>query len=304
MSRSPCWILGTVLAACAGAPPPPAQDPETAVAQAELALREDRPADALMLLSPLEIQQLPRPLRDRCELAQAQALFLTGQVWDAYRIAEHFPDRYPHSERRAAIGELEWRIGAALKQRDDGFLFFWSDRRAARVVLEHLITRHPDHNRVPDALRLLGDMALEDQDYLLAQERFRDLMRRYPDSEWVVYARFRYAMSIVEGLMGPEYDLDQMQHACRELRDFLASNPENPDFVATASAALERLLEWRALRHVHIADFYARVDNPPGERLHLEYACVEELAHTKAGITARARLDKLLATSATDGEER
>ena len=94
---------------------------------------------------------------------------------------------------------------------------------------------------------------------------------------------------------------DSLQHVERpHKRSFICEECE----VATASAALERLLEWRALRHVHIADFYARVDNPPGERLHLEYACVEELAHTKAGITARARLDKLLATSATDGEER
>ena len=125
---------------------------------------------------------------------------------------------------------------------------------------------------------------------MLAKERYRDLMRRYPDSEWVVYARFRFAMSIVAGLQGPDYDLDQMEHASRELRDFLRGEPENPDFVATASAALARLQEWRAARHLNIADFYRRVDNELGERLHLQYACVDELRDTTAGRAARARL--------------
>ena len=234
-------------------------------------------------------------------MIRATATLHTGEPWEAYLVTERFPDLYPHSELRSSIAELEYEIGCALQRRDSSFLFFYSDRRGARTVLEHLITRHPDHDRVPDALRRLGDMAYEDQLYLLAQERFRDLMRRYPDSEWVVsragptggYARFKFAMSIVAGLEGPDYDLDQMEQASRELRDYLQSNPENPDLVATAAAALDKLVEWRAERHLQIADFYHRIDNAPGRRLHLEYATVEELAGTAAGGLARAQLEAL-----------
>lgn len=299
MLRRPFWVL-LPLAACASGPPVTVPDPEPILARAEQALREDRAADALALIAGVEFDGLPRRLRDRHEMIEATGLLLSGEPWDAYLICERFPDRYPHSELRASIAEIEYQAGHVLEKRDGSFLFFYSDRRAARTILEHLITRHPDHGRVPDALRLLGDMAFEDQLYLMAQERYRDLMRRYPDSEWVVYARFRFAMSIVSGLQGPDYDLDQMEHASRELRDFLRGNPENPDFVAQASSSLARLLEWRAERHLRIADFYARVDNPTGHRLHLEYACIEELAATGAGKAARARLDLL--ADGGDGE--
>lgn len=292
MARPLYPVLAMLLAACAGpAAPPP--DPEAVLTAAEQALRDDRPHEALAMLETVDAETLPFRLGDRYELAHATALFLTGEVWDAYTVTERFPERFPHSERRATIAELEWRIGQALAKSGRSFLFFYSERRGARSVLEHLITRHPDSARVPDALRLLGDMAFEDQQYLLAQERFRDLMRRYPESEWVVYARFRFAMSIVAGLQGPDYDLDQMEHASRELRDFLAAAPENPDFVAEAAAALARLREWRAERHYAIAGFYERVDNPAGRRLHLEYASAAEFAGTPAHERATAALAEL-----------
>ncbi|MCA8948902.1 MAG: outer membrane protein assembly factor BamD, partial [Planctomycetes bacterium] len=286
------WLLAGLLAACAGADLS-TRDPEAVLAEAEQALREERPAAALELLEGIDEETLPFRLGDRHALAQATALYATGEVWDAYEVTEQFADRYPHSERRSTIAELEWQIARTLQQSGRSFLFFYSERRGARAVLEHLITRHPDSPRVPDALRVLGDMAFEDEQYELAQERFRDIMRRYPESEWRVYASFRFAMAIVAGLQGPDYDLDQMEHASRELRDFLAGNPENPDFVAEATTALERLRQWRAERHLAIAEFYHRVRNPAGRRLHLEYAADAEFAGTAAQQAAASELAAL-----------
>jgi outer membrane protein assembly factor BamD (BamD/ComL family) len=203
-----------------------------------------------------------------------------GELWDAYLVLEPFPDRYPHSDLRPAVIETEWQIGYALSRSNRAFLFFWSDAQAARTVLEHLITRHPDTPRLADALKILGDMAFTDGNYELAQQRFRDLMLNRPDSEWFNYAQYRFAMSIVASLEGPEYDLERMQHAVKELRSFLATNPENPELVREAKEAEQRLLEWQIERHLSIVHFYRRVGNVAGQLYHLDVAARADFAST------------------------
>ncbi len=293
-SRQPtagCALL-LLLAACSAVPEPVAE-PEKRLAEAETLLAAGQPGACRDLLLDHEVEAFPRRLRDRYELAVANAHFALGDHWEAFEVAERFPDRYPHSELRPQIVEMDWQLGMALAASGDGFLFFWSDRRAARTVLEHLITRHPDTPRLADALRLLGDLAFEDGSYSLAQERFRELMRKRPDSEWAVYARYRFAMSIVAGLQGPDYDLDQMEHATRELQAFLAGQPENPEFVRTSGEAMARLLEWQSERHLRIAHFYRTLANQPGHRRHLEIASSAPYQGTPANQAAAAELREL-----------
>jgi len=289
------WLL--LFAACASTPVALAE-PEKVLAEAEARLTGGDPSACRDQLVEATDAAFPRRLRDRYDLVLANAHFALGDTWAAFEVAEKFPDRHPHSELRAQIVELDWQLGRAMATSGNGFLFFWSDRRAARTVLEHLITRHPDSPRLADALRLLGDMAFEDGDYSLAQERFRDLMRKRPDSEWAVYARFRFAMSIVAGLQGPDYDLDQMEHATRELQAFLASKLENPEFVQAAATAMARLLEWQSERHLRIAQFYATIGNPKGRRRHLEIASSGQFLGTPANQQATAELGELTASEA------
>jgi outer membrane protein assembly factor BamD (BamD/ComL family) len=291
-----------LLAACSSVPIP-VQDPEGQLAAAEAQLAGGDPEACLASLAAHGREAFPSRLRDRYEVTEASAHFALGETWDAFEITEKFPDRHPHSELRPAIVELDWQIGKTMSTSGNGFWIFWSDRRGARTVLEHLITRHPDSPRLADALKVLGDLAYEDGSYPLAQERFRELMRRRPESEWFVYASFRFAMSIYEGLKGPDYDLDQMQHASRELVDFLATNPENPEFKATASAALQTLREWQAERHHQIAEFYHTVGNPIGRRLHLEIAAGEQFSSTVAHDRAAAELRTLAPADAPAGAE-
>jgi len=283
----------------------PLADAERALAAAEAHVQGQAWDDALAALQPLALEACPKRLRDRREVAKARSLVGNGELWDAYLVLEKFPDDHPHSDLRPIVVETVWEIGSALSASDRGFLFFWSDRRAGRTVLEHLVNRHPDTTRLADALRILGDMAFLDENYELAQARFRDLMLNRPESEWFVYAQYRFAMSIVASLQGPEYDLDRMLHATRELRDFLAGRPENPVIVAEAEAALAQVLEWQVARHLHIAGFYARVGNPIGRRHHIEIAAGSEFAATAshaAAVEALAELGPAATGSGSGGE--
>ena len=276
------WALRSALllaAACSSIPPvnPAAEQHVTA---AETQVTAGAFDQARTELDEVAGERCPKRLRDRRDVALATAWRGLGDDWEAFRVLEPFPDLYPHSDLRGKVVDMEWEIGDKLSKSDRGFLFFWSDARAARVVLEHLITRHPDTTRLADALKILGDMAFADGDYPLAQARYRDLMLNRPDSEWFGYAQFRFAMSIVACIEGPEYDLDRMQAAVKELRSFLAGNSEQADLVRQAREAEQRVLEMQIQRHLAIAGFYRRIGNLAGQRHHLTIAASTEFAST------------------------
>ncbi|MCA8965221.1 MAG: outer membrane protein assembly factor BamD [Planctomycetes bacterium] len=290
-------LLLAAAAGCASTPPAPVQAPDELLAEAEARFTAEQPDAALTIVESWDRTTVPARLTPRYDLVHARALFALDRGFDAFEVLRDFYRDSPRSDLRPAAVELQWRIGNYLVHTGRAFWIFWSDRRAGKTVLEHLVTNHPDSTELADALKTLGDLAYEDRDFTMAQERFRELLRWRPESEWVIYARFRFAMSLVESLQGPDYDLDRMEHAERELREFLAANPENPDFVAASTRSLDLIREWQATRHLQIAHFYRTVDNPPGYQLHLQIASDERYAGTAANSQARAELGLPKATT-------
>jgi outer membrane protein assembly factor BamD (BamD/ComL family) len=256
---------------------------------AEQQLNSQSYDDVIATLAPLADLDCPKRLRDRRDLLIAKAELGRGDPWRAFEAIREFSVLYPHSDLRSQTVDVMWNAGKQLCASDAGFLFFWSDKRSGQTVLEHLITRNPDTQRLADALRILGDMAFDDRDYELAQERFRDIIFSRPDSDWRFYAQFRFAMSIVASLRGPDYDLYQMEIAVRELRDFLNNKPESPQMIAETEKALVKVLSWQIQRHLDIADFYNTLKNLDGERYHLQLATRREFQNTPGYKKAMAR---------------
>ncbi len=248
------------------------------ISAAEQQVQSKQYEQAIALLRPIEDLDCPKRLRDQRDLLIAQSLLELGQPWQSFLELQDFSVLYPHSDLRSQSVDIIWDAGKTLTDSDGGFLFFWSDKQAGRAVLEHLVTRYPDTDRLADALRLLGDMAFENANYELAQERYRDIIHSRPDSDWRFYAQFRFAMSIVAGLRGPDYDLYRMELAVGELRAFLGTNPESPKMLAETTAALEKVLLWQMQRHLSVAEFYRTLKSPKGERYHLELATRKDFA--------------------------
>jgi outer membrane protein assembly factor BamD (BamD/ComL family) len=248
------------------------------VTAAEQQVQSEQFDAAVTTLASIADQQCPKRLRDRRDLLLAQAQLGRGNPWQAFLTLEEFSILYPHSDLRGQAVDVIWNAGKTLIDSDGGFLFFWSDKRAGRTVLEHLITRHPDTQRLADALRILGDMAFDDGDYELAQERYKDIIFSRPESDWRFYAQFRLAMSLVASLRGPDYDLNRMELAAGHLREFLNSNPEGPQMVAETARALQRVKGWQVERHLSVADYYHTLHSIEGERYHLRMAASEQFA--------------------------
>lgn len=289
------WVVSAalVLCACKSAPRPVAPDAEAVLAESERLLQQSDFVGARDRLLARTESEFPKPIQARWSLAVGRAWMGLGQPWEAYLALRDFADHHPHSELREQVAALLYQAGHDLATSGGGFLFFWSDRRGGRTCLQHLTTRYPDSQYLADALRMLGEMAMEDGEYDTARDDFREILVRRPDSEWAPLARFRFAMSLFASLRGPEYDLDQMQHATKELRDFLANPPEKPEMVRQARATLQQVLEWQAQRHLLVANFYRTIDNRAGELLSLQRAADPEFAATPAAETARERLEVL-----------
>lgn len=286
--------LGLVLATGCASSDGAASDAPQILEAAEAQVAAGEYAQALTTLAAVASEQCPRRLRDRRDLARARAEFGSGKLWESYLILEKFSDEHPLSELRPQVSELIWSVGGALLERDASLWIFWSDRSAGQIVLEHLVTRHPDTPRLADALRLLGDMAFADSDYELAQARYREIILEQPNSDWRFYANFRFAMSLVASLRGPDYDLEGMQQAVSELRTFLRSPPENPQMVAEAEQALQRLLSWQVRRHLDVVAFYRTLDNYEGQLHHARLASrpeFEDVPGFAEAVATRERLE-------------
>ncbi len=286
--------LGLLLAAGCASGKGPLPDAALQVTNAEAQVAGGDYAGALDTLAGVGDELCPKPLRDRRDLARARAEFGRGELWESYLILERFSDEHPLSELRPQVTELIWSVGRALLERDESFWFFWSDRSAGRIVLEHLVTRHPDTPRLADALRVLGDMAFEAGDYELAQLRYREIILEQPNSDWRFYANFRFAMSIVATLRGPDYDLQGMQQAVTELRTFLRTAPENPQMVAEAERALQQVLTWQVRRHLDVVDYYRTLDSYDGQLHHARLASRPEFEGVPGyadAVATRARLE-------------
>ncbi|MGC6489587.1 MAG: tetratricopeptide repeat protein [Planctomycetota bacterium] len=301
--RSPATApLALLLAAACATGEGPRSDAPQLVEAAEAQVAAGSYDEALQTLAGVAEDLCPKPLRDRRDLARARAEFGRGQLWESYLLLERFSDDHPLSDLRPQVTELIWSVGSALIERDESLWILWSDRSAGRMVLEHLVMRHPDTPRLADALRLLGDMAFAAGDYELAQIRYREIILERPNSDWRFYANFRFAMSIVAGLRGPDYDLEGMQQAVTELRTFLRTAPENPQMVREAEAALAQVLSWQVQRHLDVVAYYRTLGNFPGQLHHARLATAPEFEQTPgyaAAVALRERLEAVPAAERT-----
>ncbi len=295
-TRSPiaAWLgLGLLLAlaGCQSLIPP--QDPIDALDRAEALLAQGKAEEARAVMKYYEEEFYLQDDLERRKLLRSMALFQLDDGWRAYtKELRSFPDDHPFSRLRPDVAKLQFQIGAFLCQSDGSFWPFYNDKNRGRNVLEHFILHYSHNPLMADALRILGDLAFDEQDYPLAQQRFTQLVTHDKDSEWVTLASFRVAMCHFLSLEGPDYDLQEMEKAHNELRDFLAGRVEQPRFKSTAIEALRIVKQWLAKKHLIIADFYWRVENRQGAVHHTRLAA-NRYPETEAGLNASYRLESL-----------
>lgn len=290
----PLASIALLAVGCGVSPPPVAEGatPGTILDQTEGLIQSDQCELAQALLESQDEDSLIGEDRARYQLLLATSLFRNGEAWEGYREIESFPDDFLLSSHQPAVEELEFRIGKQLLNSDASYWIFGSDREDGEIVLAHFYSRYPANENVPEALKLLGELAFEEGKYELARDRFRDLRANHPRSEWAPLAQFMLTMAAFRDLEGPAYDFRQMSAARNELRDYLELGPERPEFRAEAETALATVTGWMADRRLENAEFYRTIENEFGERQQLEQLLREQPDSPQAE-TARQRLQAL-----------
>ena len=226
------WWLSTGLViafvGCNTPPVPVPEAPQQALELAETYLGRDEPSAAIAILDSIDEDRMTNDDRAQSDTIRIRALYTREDYWAAFRVARSFVEQQRFSELAKTIEEFEFLTGKALILDDD------SD---GETVLMHFVERFPASRHASEAYKLLGDYAFADEEFEIAELRFADLLRDHPTSEWAAYARYRLAITSFRRVRGPEYDMQQMEFARNELRDYLELNPERPEFRRDARRA-------------------------------------------------------------------
>jgi tetratricopeptide (TPR) repeat protein len=291
-SAAALW-LGLLWAGCAASPPPGLPEDPAGVLEVAAGCVETDPAAARAALETLDEDELTNAELEGYKALYAEALWRTGKAWKAFRTIRTFPDDHRFSPYAPQVEEIHYRVGAELIQSESTYFLFGSDQDDGELILGEFVERYATSPHADDALRLLGDLAVAEERWFDAQRRFEQLIQDHPTSEWASLASFRRVMAIHAELLGPEYDLPSMYRARNELRDYLATAPERPEFRTTAAAAYEEVTGWVIERHRLDADFYRTIGNSYGERFHLETLLQDAPADHPSAVAAQARLAEL-----------
>jgi hypothetical protein len=290
--------LAVLLASCAASPPPGLPQDASGVLEVAAGCIESDPAAARAALETLDEDELTNAELEGYKALYAEALWRTGKAWKGFRVIRTFLDDHRFSPYAPQVEEVHYRVGAELIQSESTYFLFGSDQDDGELILAEFVERYATSRHADDALRLLGDLAVTEERWFDAQRRFEQLIQDHPTSEWTSLASFRRVMAIHAELLGPEYDLPSMLRARNELRDYLATAPERPEFQTTATAAYEEVSSWIIDRHQIDAEFYRTIGNAYGERYHLELLLQDTPADHPAAVAAQVRLTELRSTEA------
>lgn len=284
-------MLVATMLACTSIDVPLPVNPTAAIKESEALLAQKKPEAALVVLKHYDQEQFAGAERARRTALLGRAYYMAGDSWQAYKEIKSFAQDYPSSPT-TEVADVHLKAGLQLLKSDGGFLFFYSDNKRGRQILEDFLVYYHYSPRIPDVLHELAESAFRGEDYELAKERYTQLIQDYKSSEWITLARFRVAMCYFRRLQGPSYDLGEMTRARNELRDFLATPNENPKMNDQARAALAIVQEWLGEKHVRIADFYTTIQNRYGTVYHLRIAA-KDFPDTAGGRVAAQRLQRL-----------
>ena len=236
--------------------------------------------------------ELPSGIAVSAGIASARAYIARGEAEDGWKVLRRIDERFPLHHERAAAGRLLVEAGLALSNDDRSWWFFWSARNEGMACLEYLVLNHPSQPRCDEAYARLGELYSEDNQRLLAIERYSDLVLYHSESSLRPIAQARIPMLRLELLDSPEYDRGGLILALTELEDWVVRFPNHPMRDEVLESRLDCLRRLSA-SDLGIARFYERIGNAAGRIYHAERA--HDLAQTAGDTSLAASASELMA---------
>jgi len=198
----------------------------------------------------------------------AEADLLAGNTRRALNAFKEYVQTYRFS---AYLGRVEERIFEIGKRYLDGelrsFFGLFSNRGRGVSAFEFLLENFPRGRRAAEAQRLLGAYYFEREKYEDALREYRDLIERFPESEWVPLAHFRIGMCYIRQSRGPVYDVSLLQRARDSFQRYADLYPEGTLF-EDARASIATIDESLAESCYRIGRYYERNRDPVAAKLY------------------------------------
>jgi outer membrane protein assembly factor BamD (BamD/ComL family) len=215
--------------------------------------------------------ELPREVAVSAGIASARAYIARGEAEEGWKVLRRLDERFPLHHERAAAGRLLVDSGISLSRDDRTWWVFWSAREEGMACLEYVVLNHPAEPRCDEAYTRLGELYSEDNQRLLAIERYSDLVLYHPLSRLRAAAQAQIPMLRLELLNSPEYDRNGLILALAELDDWVIRFPNHTMKDKVLESRLDCLRRLSA-SDLGIARFYERIGNTEGRLYHAERA--------------------------------
>jgi outer membrane protein assembly factor BamD (BamD/ComL family) len=250
---------------------------------------------------------------------QGMALYRAREYSDAVTALRQYMEIAPTNPHLAEVEEAIYRAGRAYLSGIRGPFAFLRSKEAGYEALEYVPQGFPNGAYADDALFALGDAYLADEDYVNAVVRYRELLIKYPDSEWTFRARLGLAEAYLARDQGGPYhagfvDVDPREEkpkeggppssapvksavamALEQYEAFLerialdpARRREYASEVAYAERRRQMCREMLASKDLSIAEWYAGRGDAQGAQTYYRQAA--SWTGTPSGATAAARL--------------
>jgi len=286
-------LLASILAACASPYVLERKTADELFADAGTDIRDGNGRGAITKLEYLKTKYPDFPDREGVDFRLAEARRVNGDLWRAFVEFREFLQRYPITSLSSRIESNLFEIGRQLLDSRWSFLGTGLFREAddGVAVLYFLVDNFPHGPKADDALRRVAQYKFLARDYAGAVADYERIIRAYPSSAWRDLAEYRIGIAYLRSVERADLDRSALLKAREALGSYLATRPEGSS-LEEARAALYECDEKLAESEFRIGEFYRRIDEPFGARLHYRNAVIGYPV-TQYAARAEARLAEM-----------
>jgi outer membrane protein assembly factor BamD (BamD/ComL family) len=292
------------------APGSAAQDEERRASEAELraefaqraaeaqalwneASRTQDPADAADLYGDIADDYPEYPNAAEARYREGLGHYRAGDWSDAIRVLRDYMVIAPVNPHLGEVEEMVYRSSLAIIEEDSGFLEIFKSADDGLNGLRWVALYFPAGSYPDDALLRLAQYYRDDDELETAMLFYKELLLRYPDSEWSFRARLGLAETYVARDQGDPYHAGFVD---RDPREPVPDDERAQAHAGPVKSALELALEQYDI-------FLERIALDPGRRA--EYAPqVAQAQAARRSIIAKlaAKYDRIAAWYADQGD--
>jgi hypothetical protein len=253
-------------------------------AAAEDAIQSARGAEDLEELYDLELS--PR-MRARAGVSRAEALLAEGSRIKAWKQVRDVEETVQNHGERSRAGAVLQRAGLSLIEDPGRYYLFLRYATRGAAALEYLVLTYPLDPACPRAYEALARHYEREDELELAIERHEDLIYYHPGSPEAAISEAAIPRLRLEHIDRVTHDRGEVARALKEAQSWIARHPDHAlleEVQATEQRAFRRLAD----NDLILSDYYARIGEPYGARLHAERAASEARQAGDEGRAAKA----------------